>query len=462
MGRIRNWFRQQLIKALSPVDSSRGWVTILQEGFAGALVGRFQTDNPVSLENGLTHPTVYACVTQISSDIGKLNLRLMEKKQKVWSEVDDKTFSPLFRRPNTFQIRQKFIEFWIMSKLNHGNTYVLKVRDPSGKVIGLYILDPTRVVPLIADDGSVFYRLRQDPIGRVFEDGIVPAREIIHDTMECLFHPLVGVPPLYAASLATTQGLNMQKNSAKFFGNNSQPGGVLTAPGHIKEETAARIKEYWANNYTGDNAGKVAVLGDGLKYEQMSVTAKDANMVEQFKWSDEKICSTFKVPPYKVHVGPMPTYQQSETLERAYFSGCLQRFIEAIEALLDEGLEIPNNFRSEFDVEDLLRMDLSLKMDTAVKGVGGGILSPNEAREKFNLSPVKGGATPYLQQQNYSLAALDERDKDKPFSKPDIGAPAVPAKPTEEDEDQDEDETDKALYLLYQKSFMEEEENEIV
>jgi phage portal protein BeeE len=180
-------------------------------------------------------------------------------------------------------------------------------------------------------------------------------------------------------------------------------------------------------------------------------------MVEQMKWSDEKICSVYKVPPYKVHVGAPPTYQQSETLDRKYYSDCLQRHIEAIEVLLDEGLALPTRYGTEFCLEDLMRMDFTLKMDTAVKGVGGGIYSPNEARQKFNLPPVKGGQTPYLQQQNFSLAALDERDKDKPFAKPE---PAPQAQPSDDKEDVDADETDKALHLLFRKTLFAEAANE--
>lgn len=429
-----------LTKALVSVDMSRGWVPVIQEGY----IGSFQADDPVNLSDALAHPTVYACVTQIAGDIGKLRLRLMERRGEIWSEIDRPAYSPVLRKPNQFQTRQKFIESWLISKLTHGNTYVLKVRDNDGVVIAMYVLDPLKVQPLVADDGSVFYRIRADALSRVPQDiSAIPAREIIHDTMECLFHPLVGVPPLYAATLATSQGLAMQRNSAWFFRNKSQPGGILTAPGHIKDETATRIKNHWKENFSGEKSGRVAVLGDGLKYEPLAVTPKDANLVEQLKWSDEKICSTYKVPPYKVHVGDPPTYEQSETLDRKYYSDCLQRHIEAIESLLDEGLGMPSTYGTEFDLDDLMRMDFSLKMNTAVEGVKGGIFAPNEARRKFNLPPVKGGQTPYLQQQNFSLSALDERDRDKPFSKPS-------AQQTEDIQ------TEKAIGLLFRKDLVNE------
>lgn len=429
--RIKNGLRRLAIKTLFPVDDSRGWIPIIQESYTGA----FQVDDPISLGSALSHPTVFACVTQIASDVGKLRLRMTQNQNGIW--VETKTPQVLLK-PNKFQIRQKFIESWLISELTYGNAYILKVRDTRGTVQMLYVLDPQKVEPLVSESGDVFYRLRQDNLTTVNKDvDAVPASEIIHDTMECLFHPLVGVPPLYAASMATAQGLAIQQNSTNFFQNNAQPGGILTAPGLITDETAERIKTTWATKYTGDNAGKMAVLGDGLKYEPLAVNATDSALVDQLKWSDEKICSTYKVPPYKVHVGEPPKYKESETLDRKYYSDCLQRLIESIETLLDFGLGLPDGQGTQFNLEDLMRMDISLKMTTAAEGVKGGIMAPNEGRKWFNWAPVQGGDTPYMQQQNYSLAALDERDKTNPLA-------VDPSEP---------DETEKALYMLTKKDL---------
>lgn len=432
--RIKNGLRRLAVKTLFPVDDSRGWIPVFQESFLGA----FQTDDPIALGDALSHPTVYACVTQIASDIGKLRVKMVRNQSGIWTEAETPA---VLLRPNNFQITQKFIETWLISKLTYGNAYILKVRGPGREVKRLYVLDPGKVEPLVSNSGDVFYRLRQDNLTTVFKDiDAIPASEIIHDTMECLFHPLVGVPPLYAASLATSQGIAMQKNSNRFFLNNAQPGGILTAPGHIKDETAERIKTAWATKYTDDNVGKLAILGDGLKYEPLAVNAVDSALVPQLQWTDEKICSAYKVPPYKIHVGKPPTYQESETLDRKYYSDCLQRLIESIEALLALGLSLPAGRGIEFDLGGLLRMDISLKMKTAAEGVQGGIMAPNEGRRWFNWLPVQGGDTPYLQQQNYSLAALDERDKTNP-----LAVPEPPAEP---------DETEKALYLLTKKDLI--------
>jgi HK97 family phage portal protein len=406
--------------------SDRGWIPIIFESYPGA----WQMNVEIRVETFLSHPTVYACVTQIASDIGKLRLRLTKPEGEIWVETEDKSISPILKKPNPFQIRQKFIESWLISKLTGGNTYVLKERNQQGKIKNLYILDYDRVKPLVSESGEVFYQLGLDYLSRVDRPiPAAPASEIIHDTMECLFHPLVGIPPMYAGSLAAQQGLNIQNSSSAFFGNHARPSGILTAPGAISDATATRLKDSWQTNYTGANAGKVAVLGDGLDYKVISQNAVDSQLVDQLKWSDEKICSIFKVPPYKVYVGPMPTYDNAEVLDKIYYASCLQRLIEGIEELLDVGLNLPANLGTEFDLDDLMRMDSVLKMRTAGEGVKAGILSPNEGRKKFSLPPVKGGETPYLQEQNYSLAALDERDKTNPLA---AKKPAAPPSPDED------------------------------
>jgi HK97 family phage portal protein len=297
------------------------------------------------------------------------------------------------------------------------------------------------VQPLVTEDGEVFYQLASDNVSGLRTQVTVPATEIIHDRMNCLFHPLVGLSPIMAAALAATQGMNIQRDAALFFGNRSIPGGVLTAPGAISNDTATRLKEAWETNYGGENAGKVAVLGDGLTFEAMRVTASDAQLVEQLRWSSETVASVFHVPLYKIGIGPTPAHNNIQALNTEYYSQALQMLIESAELAMDEGLKTGEGLGTEFDICDLLRMDELTQINVAKEGVGAGILSPNEARRRLNYRPVEGGDTPYLQQQNYSLAALNKRDtRDDPFGSP---APATPPPtPLQADDEDPEDDTE--------------------
>jgi HK97 family phage portal protein len=416
-------------KTYAPVSSinSGGWSTIW-EPWAGA----WQRNISVDRNQVTTYYAVYSCITQIASDIAKLRVKLVEQDADgIWSEVTNPAYSPVLRKPNRFQTRNQFWEYWLLSKLTTGNTYVLKERDERNVVTRLYVLDPHRVTPVIADDGSVFYELWTDDLGpgltRSGETVRVPAREIIHDRFNCIFHPLIGTSPIVAAGLSAMQGQWIQKNSALFFQNRSMPSGILTAPDLISEDNEQRVKASWEANYGGKNIGRVAVLSEGMTFQPLTISATDSQLIEQLKMTAEAVCAAFHFPLYKVDGSLKLTNNNVQSLNVEYYSQCLQGLIEAVEEVLDDGLGIgwAYGIGTEFDVDNLLRMDTLTQMDVLEKGVKAGVLAPNEGRRRFDLKPVQGGDTPYLQQQNFSLAALDKRDKDDPFSKP-TAAPTVP------------------------------------
>lgn len=421
------FFGLEITKA-RPVTSglSGGWWGLVREPFGGA----WQRGRGMPLDSVVAHHAVYSCVTLIANDVGKLRPKLVEQDDDgIWSEVMGQSpFAPVLRRPNRFQNRIQFLEWWITSKLLRGNTYVLKERDARGIVRALYCLDPARVTPLVTTEGDVYYQLGEDNLsGLTAVERVVPASEIIHDRMNCLFHPLVGLSPIFASGTAADIGLKIEQNSADFFANGSNPSGILTAPGTIPQETAERIRAHWESEYAGANSGKVAVLGNDLKYQPMRMSAVDSQMIEHLKWTAETVCSAFHVPSFKLGIGQMPTYQNGELLNGIYYSDCLQSLIEQLELCLDEGLGLTDSptrtLGVELDIDALLRMDTATQIKALGDGVGAGIVAPNEARKKLDLPPVVGGETPYLQQQNYALSALAARDAMGP---PTNGTPPTP------------------------------------
>jgi HK97 family phage portal protein len=392
-------------KTLSPVSTlGRGWWSLIVREPS---TGSWQRNQELRGLDHLASPIVYACVTLISNDIGKLRAKLMRKQENgIWTEIESNAHRlAVLRKPNRYQTHIQFKQWWIMSKLRYGNTYTLIERDSRGIVIGLYVLDPMLVQVLVSNDGSVYYQLGQDNLSNQRQVSVtVPASEIIHDRMNCLFHPLVGIPPIYAAAIAAGIGGKIQDNTLSFFGNSSQPGGILVAPGNITPDNAKDIKERWDANYSGQNSGKVAILGDGMKFEPMGRTAVDSQLVETLRWSDERICSVFHVPSYKVGVGPPPSYNNIEALDRAYYSDCLQSPIEEFEACVDEGLGFDGvTIGVELDLDGLMRMDSKTQMETLRVGVDGSILTVNDSRLKLNKPPLDGGDTVYMQQQDYPL-----------------------------------------------------------
>lgn len=435
-----NPFRRKQNSLPKPVGGGP-WQSLfsVREAYPGA----WQQNVKVERRTVLAYHAVFSCMSLIAGDISKMAVSLQRRDSSgIWQQTDNGEVAALLRRPNSFQNRIQFFENWISSKLAHGNTYVIKIRDSAGVVRQLRILDPTRVTPLVTDDGEVFYQVDADNITGIEQAAVVPAREIIHDRFNCLFHPLVGLSPIYACGLSAMQGHHIQENSAAFFKNGGKPSGVITIPGSLSEDKAREIKANWDTSYGGENSGKTALLSDGASYLTVSMTATDAQTVEQLKLTAEIVCSVFHVPAYKVGVGDPPSYNNIEALEQQYYSQCLQTLIESIELLLDEAFDLGSDSGTEFDVSALLRMDTERRMKTLGDAVKNTIMSPNEARLRENLRPVAGGDSLYLQQQNFSLEALARRDaQPDPFG----NAPAQEQNPDDGDISGDEENAVKAM-----------------
>lgn len=433
-------------KALQPIPvrGGGGWSNIIREPFTGA----WQRNMEQTQETVLSQATVFACVTLIAGDIAKLPWGLRERRDRVWVDSFNPAYDPVLRRPNTYQNSQQFRESWMLSKLTRGNTYVLKGRDARGVVNRMWVLNPACVQPLVTDGGEVYYRINKDPLSDQYQDeAIVPASEIIHDRFNTLFHPLVGLSPLYAAASVAGHSLEIQSSTTKFFGNGARPSGILVAPGAISPENASELKEYWNTNFGGENSGRVAVLGDGLAYTQMQMSSTDAQLIEQLRWDAEEIARSFHVPGYKVGIGAAPTYGNYQALNLDYYTTCLQPHMEAMELCLHYGLNMSESIEVHIDTGELLRMDSKTQMELVTMGIRGTVYKPNEAREMFNLQPVEGGNVVYAQQQNWSLESLAKRDAAELVPVQATGPVASPAPVEEDPVDQ------KALIELFAKAI---------
>lgn len=397
-------------KYLSVPSTRGGWSRIL-EPFTGA----WQRNIEWKRESVLCYHAIFACVTLIASDISKLRLGFTRKVNKVWVPVNAGRYS-VIDKPNSYQNRIQFFESWVLSKLIRGNAYIFLDRNMSGRVIAMHVLNPDLVLPLVSDDGEVFYQIGADNLSGIQDTQLtVPASEIIHDRFNCFYHPLVGLSPLYASGLPAYNGLQILENSSRHFKNGSRPSGILTVPEAIDAETAKVMKAEWEENYSGENYGKTAIIGGDVKYQALAVTAAESQLIEQLRLTGEMVCSTFHVPAYKV-IGNAPAYNNVEALDQAYYSQCLQVHIESIEECLDRGLGVSANTGFEFDLHGLLRMDTKSQIETLGQGVIRAIYSPNEARERVNLPPVDGGEVPYLQEQNYPINQLSKRTIEQPVA----------------------------------------------
>ncbi|WP_335986211.1 phage portal protein [Acinetobacter bereziniae] len=411
---IFDWFRGK--KSYQTALNTGTWNSVfVQEPFSGA----WQQNKEITREDMTAFYAVFACISLISKDIGKMPVLLKKKKEGVLVDaLTPKELVRVFRKPNHYQNWQQFNEQWTQSLLLRGNTYIFKVRDAFGELYRLVILNPDLVTTLVDDNGEIFYQLSNDRLTQT-DNVIIPASEIIHDRINALYHPLIGLTPIMACALASEQGISILRNSKNFFANGSRPGGVIEVPGPLDAEKAKDIKSKWDINYGGANVGKTGLLSDGAKYVSIGMKATDSQLIEQLNMSARIVCTAFNVPPFKIGVTDVQGATKVSDLNEIYYSDCLQSYIEARENLLDEGLNLQDYKVEAFlDLDVLIRMDSTSKIAYFKDGISAGIFSPNEARQKLGYLPVSGGESPMIQQQNFSLEALAKRDaQDDPFSK---------------------------------------------
>lgn len=420
---VLNAVRARLASMLTPAGGS--WYPVVREPYTGA----WQNNESLTIDSPLSNPSLFGAVSRISQDIAKIAPPLLLERDRAgfWTETTNAAYSPVLRQPNAYQTPQQFIEMWVLSKLLWGNTYVLKRRDERGVVNELHVLDPARVKVLVAPDGSVYYELQSHELAELpaaSEPVVIPARELIHDRWNCLYHPLCGISPLTAIASAIAQAKAISDNSTTFFSKGARPSGVLIAPTKLDPLSAARLKTDAANF----KSGEILIAELGMKYESVSTSAVDAQVIEQLGWTEEKICEVLGLPISILNSSKQPPYANAEASQLQYKSQTLEPHLVSIATCLTVGLDLPSYLTIEFDDSLLIWMDTMSRVQAAQVAIQAGALSPNEARDEwFGLGPVPGGDTPYLQQQNWPLSTLAMRDPPTVPATPSPTPPSAPA-----------------------------------
>lgn len=404
---IRNW--------LWPAGSRTSGY-LVREPYAGA----WQRNDEIVLRDPSSFSAVYACVNRIAEDVSKLRIGLVKEDENgIWVKHKSSAYDPVLRRCNAYQNSQQFFQSWIYSLLLEGNTYVLKERDKRGVVIALHVLDPRRVRPVVASDGDHAYEADggQELAGLTDQETVlIPKTEMIHDRISAFVHPLVGISPLIAAADSIAVAQEIQRSTLTLHKNSARVSGVLTAPGSISDETAEQLRLHWKDNFTGANAGKVAVLADGLSYKSFDIVdSASGELVDHLKLSAEVVCSVFAVPVHLVQMGDGASvkYDNISVLNQMYYNFTLMPRLEAIESLLNEGLGLALDTSTEFDTGALLRLDVASMIEAQAAGLNAGLFTTNEGRKALNLGPVPYGDEIYQQRQYAPLSQLAKQQPDE-------------------------------------------------
>ncbi len=368
--------------------------------FGGTTAGK-----PVNEHTAMQMTAVYSCVRILAETLAGLPLHVYKYNDSGGKEkyLQHPLYRLLHDEPNPEMTSFTFRETLMSHLLLWGNAYAQIIRNARGEVIALYPLMPNKMTVDRDKNGQLFYLYQ-----RSVEDAPTLGKDslVYLDPSDVLHIPglgfdgLVGYSPIAMAKNAIGLAMATEEYGAKFFANGAAPGGVLEHPGTIKDPQ--KVRDSWNAAYQGStNSHRVAVLEEGMKYQQIGIPPEQAQFLETRKFQINEIARIFRVPPHML-----------ADLEKSSFSNIEQQSLEFVKYTLDPWVVRweQNMYRSllmasekptvfiKFNVDGLLRGDYVSRMSGYATARQNGWMSANDIRELENLDriPAELGGDLYL------------------------------------------------------------------
>lgn len=354
-------------------------------------------------------PAVYACVMAISRAISQCYPKHVREIDDGFEEVTNSAAFRVLMHPNDYQTRPGFLLNLVSTALFEGEAFAIATRNARFEIDSLHLLPRGVCSPVVdPETREVFYSVGESPLAPGGADFIAPARDILHLKFHTPRHHLVGETPIKAAALAIGINVALSTSQAAFFANMNRPSGILSTDATLSKEQMQALRAAFEEQSKGMSAGRIPILGGGLKFSPMSISSHDAELIQAQRMSIEDICRVFGVPPPLVGDLSHATLNNAETLIQHFLAISLGSYLEHIESAFDNLFGLPNDEYIELDTTALLRTDFAGRIDALQKGVNGGIYTPNEARRREGMSPIAGGDAVYLQRQMTPIDKLGE------------------------------------------------------
>lgn len=364
--------------------------------FGGSTAG--STGIPVTQRSALQVATVLSCVSILSEDVAKLPVHVYRARSDGGRDIaTDNPVEALLQKPNDFQSRFEFIEQMQSALLLRGNAYAAILRDGRGRPIALIPVNPDRVWIYEAPDGSVFYQVsrtgKHDTAMLKSLPLMIAAEDMFHVRWLSIENSLYGASRIGLARDSIGLALSQQQLAGRLSANNTNLGGVLQTDKKLTPEAATRLSEDWKKRKSGvQNAGDIAVLEQGLKWQALGMTAKDAEFITSREFSVEELGRIFRMPPHKLGVDSKGNGSTIEQLDQDYMNNTISSYLERWEAKISQSFGLAEQgLTVEFDITRFLRASLNTRYTSYRTGIVGMFLTPNEARRAEGLKDIKGG-----------------------------------------------------------------------
>lgn len=347
----------------------------------------------------------WACVNLLAGTFASLSIELTEPATGGGHRVvtDHPLHRILHESPNDEDTAYDFWEFAAAAIELRGNFHALKLKIGE-RLVGLRAIvadvDVRRV------DGRIRYRWTED--GRPYDE---PAENVFH-IRGFGGSSLGGLSTLSYGRQVFGIATAADKAAGSMFRNGMRPSGVLTLPTVLKPEQRQEIEEGLARKFTGAmRQGVPMVLEGGTKWEQLTITPEDAQMLQSRAFSVEEICRFFGVPPFMIgHTEKQTSFgtglsEQVLGFQKFSLRKRAKRIEQAIRKQLMTAADRAAGLKAKFNFEDLLRGDSAARAQFYNAGLQSGWLTINEVRAREGLPPVEGGDVPRMQSQNVPITA---------------------------------------------------------
>ena len=367
-------------------------------------MGGSTSGKQVTERSAMQMTAVYSCVRILSEAVAGLPLHLYRYKEGGGKEkaIDLPLYRLMHDEPNPEMSSFVFRETLMTHLLLWGNAYTQIIRNGKGEVIALYPLMPNKMRVDRDENGNLYYEY----VHSLDEADTMKNTTVRLTPYNVLHIPglgfdgLVGYSPIAMAKNAIGMAIACEEYGAKFFANGAAPSGVLEHPGVIKDPQ--KVREAWQSQFGGSqNANKIAVLEEGMKYTPISISPEQAQFLETRKFQINEIARIFRVPPHMVG-----------DLEKSSFSNIEQQSLEFVKYTLDPWVmrweqslsralfteEEKKTLFFKFNVEGLLRGDYQSRMNGYATARQNGWMSANDIRELENMDkiPAEQGGDLYL------------------------------------------------------------------
>jgi HK97 family phage portal protein len=340
-------------------------------------------------DHALQLDTVWACVDRRASTVASLPLFVYRDRGNGRKALarDARLYGVLHERPNGRMTPYDFWRAMLLSLDLRGNAYARIDRDErTGEAVALWPMSSDQVRAFVLPDGAMAYEYRVES-----DVAILAAANVLH--LRGLGNGTTGMSKLDFMSPALTEAAHAQGSATKMFGSSGKPTGALMIDKVLTADQRAAVQARFREMADG-NAARLYVLEANMKYQQLSLSPEQQQLLETRHFGVETLCRWFDVPPVLVHHSKGVTYNGAEQVIDAWHKLSIRPVIVGIEQAIRQQVMTPAQratLVAEFNYDALLRGSLKDRLAAYATAVQNGLKTRNECRQLENDEPLDGG-----------------------------------------------------------------------